>query len=76
MICSLGFYALSQGDVNTAERLYQEALSEDPLYEEALLNQIGLMLYKGQRNEAKKQLKNFLKRYPEHLQAQQLLNSL
>lgn len=73
---NLGFYALSQGDVNTAERLYQEALSEDPLYEEALLNQIGLMLYKGQRNEAKKQLKNFLKRYPEHLQAQQLLNSL
>ncbi len=73
---NLGFYALSQGDVLTAERLYREALKEDPLYEEALLNQIGLLLYKGQRLEAKKELKSFLKRFPQHLQAQQLLNSL
>lgn len=73
---NLGFYALSQGDDQTAALLYREALKEDPWYEEALLNQIGLMLFRGQKAEAKKQLKIFLKRYPQHLQARQLLNSL
>jgi tetratricopeptide (TPR) repeat protein len=73
---NLGFYSLSQGDDQTAERFYQEALQDDPLYDEALLNQIGLLLYRGKKTEAKKQLQSFIKRYPEHLQARQLLNSL
>jgi TolA-binding protein len=37
---------------------------------------VGLLLYRGQNAAAKSKLQQLLKKYPGHLQAQQILQSL
>lgn len=67
---------IKEGDTSQAMRYYNKALELDPDYEQAILNKIGLLMFTGKTESAKTELKNFLKRNPEHPQARALLNKL
>ena len=73
---NLGFINLQMAEDKEAERLYLLALKLDPDNQAAHMNMVGLMLYRGQKAAAKIKLQQLLKKYPGHLQAQQILQSL
>jgi tetratricopeptide (TPR) repeat protein len=73
---NLGFINLQMGEDKEAERLYRLALRLDPDNQAAEMNMVGLMLYRKQNAAAKIKLQQILKKYPGHLQAQQILQSL
>ncbi len=75
-MANLGFIYLQLNEDKEAERLYKMALQLDPDNQAAHLNMVGLLLYRGQNAAAKSKLQQLLKKYPGHLQAQQILQSL
>ncbi len=74
---SLGFLVLTQErNSELAEYFYDKALSLDPDNIQALLNKAGLKLYLGKREEAKKFLKEVIKRDYNNVQAKYLLKNI
>jgi Flp pilus assembly protein TadD len=73
---NLGFIYLQMGEDQLAEKWYRKALQLDPDNQAATMNMIGLHLYRGEKGIAKQKLEQLLKKYPRHLQAQQILQSI
>ena len=59
-----------------AMEYYNRALALDPDYDQAILNKAGLLLYTGKNSEAKMILQKFVKKYPENMQAREILNQM
>lgn len=75
-MANLGFVCLQLGDDQRAEYWYRRGMALDPDNQAAIMNMIGLHLYRGKKSEAKKMLLDVLKKYPNHQQARQLLQYL
>jgi Flp pilus assembly protein TadD len=75
-MANLGFVCLQLGDEQRAEYWYRRGMALDPDNQAAIMNMIGLHLYRGKKAEAKRMLLDVLKKYPNHQQARQLLQYL
>jgi tetratricopeptide (TPR) repeat protein len=76
-LSNLGFLKLTiQGDAETAEKFYREAIKYDPDYLQAHYNLAGLLIYLNRNREAIELLKKMVKRFPEQQKARQILQSL
>ncbi|MFN3528471.1 MAG: tetratricopeptide repeat protein [Bacteroidia bacterium] len=75
-MANLGFISLQLGDAKAAENWYRKGMALDPDNHAAMMNMVGLMLYRNQQTEARVMLNDILNRYPGHQQARQLLQSL
>jgi Flp pilus assembly protein TadD len=73
---NLGYIFLLDGDVNRAENFYRKSLALDPDYQPALLNLVGLHLYRNEIMDAKKLLQAIIKKHPLNSQAQEILKTL
>ncbi len=62
--CNYGYCRLMDGDDQTAATYYKKALQLDPDYRQALINLIGLELYKGNFEQGRKHMQHLLKAYP------------
>ncbi|MCH8903707.1 MAG: tetratricopeptide repeat protein [Bacteroidetes bacterium] len=75
-LSNLGFAHLKLGDPDKAELFYNRAIALDPDYIPAILNKVGLLIYRGEYEEAKELTKKILKKDPFHPQAIQILQQL
>ncbi len=73
---NLGFLKLESGADKEAEALYRKALKMDPDNQSAWMNLVGLELYRKNNLAAEKLLETIIQRYPNQLQARQLLQKL
>jgi len=76
VLTNLGFAYLKRNDTGKAMELYNNALSLNPDFEQALLNKAGLYNYIGKSFEAKNILKQILKRDPQNTAVLALFKSL
>lgn len=76
-LSNLGYLSLvTEHNTSKAEALYNQALSIDPDYKQALLNKAGLYIYKKQYSSAREILKRILLKYPDDVQANQMLQNI
>jgi len=76
-LTNLGYYSLTVEDnTDKAESYYRSALQLDPDNEQAMLNLAGLFIFQNKVKEAKRTLEALLKKYPENLQAKQVMTQL
>lgn len=73
---NLGFALVMQNRFADGEAFYDQALSLDPDYEQALLNKAAVRLYQKDKMAANKLLQHVLKINPGNTQAQNLLKTL
>ncbi len=73
---NLGFLKLEAGDDKAAESWYRKAISLDPDNQTAWMNLVGLHLYRQENKKAEMLLETLIKRYPDQLQARQLLQRI
>ena len=72
-LSNLGFALVMQNRVSEGETFYDQALSLDPDYEQALLNKIAVRLYQKDKSTARSLVQRLLKINPNHPQARKLL---
>lgn len=65
-LCNLGYTHALEGDLQTAESLYDRALALDPDYQQALVNKIAVRLARGDENEAQNLVDRLLRLNPDH----------
>lgn len=76
-INNLGYYYLStEGNAEKAESFYQTALALDPDNEQAMLNMVGLYIFKKEFKAAKQTLESLLKKAPRNMQAKAVLKQI
>lgn len=75
-LTNLGFAYIRQNNIQFALECYDKALALDPDFEQALLNKAGLLNLTGKIPEAKKLLKQILKKNPENTRVKALLQSI
>lgn len=75
-ITNLGYASLVSGNALKAEQLYKQGLALDPDYEMLLMNVAGLYIYKKDMMQAEVYLNKVIKKYPENLQAKEVLKQL
>lgn len=73
---NLGYLRLRAGDDRQAEYWYRRALSLEPDNAAARMNYIGLLLYRNNKPAALLALGDFLRKFPSHPQATQLLQGI
>ena len=72
-LSNLGFALVMQNRLSEGETFYDQALSLDPDYEQALLNKIAVRLYQKDKSTARSLVQRLLKINPNHPQARKLL---
>ena len=75
--CNLGYalLLLEHNDI-LAEQMYNRALALNPDYNQAILNKVGIFIFRKQIPAARNLLKDLLIKDPNNLQARELLNKL
>jgi Flp pilus assembly protein TadD len=74
--CNYGYCRLMDGDDQTAASYYAKALELDPDYRQALVNLVGLEMYKGNFNSASEYIRRLKKAYPNDQEIKELSNRL
>ena len=64
------------GDDQTAASYYAKALELDPDYRQALVNLVGLEMYRGNFNSASEYIRRLKKAYPNDQEIKELSNRL
>ena len=76
-LSNLGYLCLVvDSDTARARKLYDQAISMDPDYEQAIVNKAGLWAMQRKNNDATVLLSKYLKRKPQSQQARTLLNQI
>ena len=76
-LSNLGYLCLVvDSDTARARKLYDQAISMDPDYEQAIINKAGLWAMQRKNKDATALLSKYLKRKPQSQQARTLLNQI
>ncbi len=71
-----GYIQLRKGNAEQAKTLYDKALALSPDDKQAMMNIAGWYIFEKQINKAQESLKAVLKKYPDEVQAKDLLKQL